>query len=335
MAKPLVLPEPFSGDGSWEDWSDHFENVAAVNKWDDAAKLLWLRVRLTGKAQTAYKNLPLEARNDYKASLTALKELFEPDSKQQLYLAEFQTRRRKQTEGWADFGILSSTKSSCMLGRWIRRYWRHWRGERCYCCRSYSARYDDGNATTPDGSNGEAGNPAEVDPATTITSARWGSRRGAAGRKTSSRLLELWTRGPLFQGLRIAKQSGKLESSAAVSRAVDGEAVARKPMPVGHTTALHLMVFLGDSPVSFLLDTGASVSLLQKEVWDRTRPSGQLEPWTGPRLVGVEGSPLTVHGVNKLTLLIDGTPFEHNLVIVGKLSTEALIFFHCRTAHWM
>ena len=51
-----------------------------------------------------YKNLPLEAGNDYKASLTALKECFEPDSKQQLYFAEFQTRRRKQREGWADFG---------------------------------------------------------------------------------------------------------------------------------------------------------------------------------------------------------------------------------------
>ena len=85
MAKHLVLPEPFSGDGSWEDWSDHFEYVVAVNKWDNAAKLLWLRVRLTGKAQMACKNLPLEACNDYKASLTALKECFEPDSKQQHY----------------------------------------------------------------------------------------------------------------------------------------------------------------------------------------------------------------------------------------------------------
>ena len=53
MARPLMLPEPFTGDGSWTLWQSHFDDVAAVNGWDDAAKLLWLRVRLTGRARTA------------------------------------------------------------------------------------------------------------------------------------------------------------------------------------------------------------------------------------------------------------------------------------------
>ena len=46
--KPLIVPELFSGVGSWEDWIDHFESAAAVNKWEDADKLLWLRTRMTG-----------------------------------------------------------------------------------------------------------------------------------------------------------------------------------------------------------------------------------------------------------------------------------------------
>ena len=29
--RPLVLPEPYDGSGSWSEWSFHFENVAAVN----------------------------------------------------------------------------------------------------------------------------------------------------------------------------------------------------------------------------------------------------------------------------------------------------------------
>ena len=51
---PLLTPESFSGKGSFSEWLQHFEGVAAITKWDDAAKLLWLRVRLVGAAQTAY-----------------------------------------------------------------------------------------------------------------------------------------------------------------------------------------------------------------------------------------------------------------------------------------
>ena len=57
-ARPLVLPEPFTGETNYCDWIDHFENVIAVNGWDKAAKLQWLRVQLTGRAQTALKQLP-------------------------------------------------------------------------------------------------------------------------------------------------------------------------------------------------------------------------------------------------------------------------------------
>ena len=60
VTRPVVLPEIFSGEGSWTDWSDHFSNVAALNRWDEEAKRLWLRVRLSGRAQTAYKRLSRE-----------------------------------------------------------------------------------------------------------------------------------------------------------------------------------------------------------------------------------------------------------------------------------
>ena len=53
-ARPLVLPEPFDGKKSWDDWKLHFEDVAAVNEWTAPQKLKWLRVRLTGRAQNYY-----------------------------------------------------------------------------------------------------------------------------------------------------------------------------------------------------------------------------------------------------------------------------------------
>ena len=58
-------------------------------------------VRLTGKAQRAFKRLGDADRADYKA-MKALLECFEPASKRELYVAEFQVRRKKKTEGWAD-----------------------------------------------------------------------------------------------------------------------------------------------------------------------------------------------------------------------------------------
>ena len=101
--RPLVMPDTFSGDGKFDDWKEHFENVAAVNSWTDDEKLLWLKVRLTGKAQKAFKRLGDADRVDYKKAMKALLERFEPASKRELYVAEFQVRRKKKTESWADF----------------------------------------------------------------------------------------------------------------------------------------------------------------------------------------------------------------------------------------
>ena len=52
-----ILPELYCGDGSWDAWFGHFQNVAAVNNWDDAIKLRWLKARLTGRAQVTMQRL--------------------------------------------------------------------------------------------------------------------------------------------------------------------------------------------------------------------------------------------------------------------------------------
>lgn len=83
---------------------DHFNNVAAVNRWKDEQKLLCLKVRLTRRAQTAFKQLPKGTKGQFEAAVTALGKHFEPQSKCELYVAEFHTRRKRRTEGWADRG---------------------------------------------------------------------------------------------------------------------------------------------------------------------------------------------------------------------------------------
>ena len=101
--RPLISPDPFSGECSWTDWVDHFEAAATVNGWDDSTKLKWLPVRLTGKAQVAWRRLSADAKGDYDTAKEALRKRFEPDSKRQRYATEFHSRQRRDDEKWGDF----------------------------------------------------------------------------------------------------------------------------------------------------------------------------------------------------------------------------------------
>ena len=94
------------------EWVTHFESVAIVNKWEkDEDKLKWLRVRLTGKAQTAFMNLPESARSSYGECIMALQKRFAPESRRELYVAELQTRTKRANEDWASFGDALRTLS--------------------------------------------------------------------------------------------------------------------------------------------------------------------------------------------------------------------------------
>ena len=70
----MIVPECFSGEECFEDWIDQFENIAEINHWDDGQKLMWLIVRLTGRALMAYKKFPTTACGNFKKAVRALQE---------------------------------------------------------------------------------------------------------------------------------------------------------------------------------------------------------------------------------------------------------------------
>lgn len=103
--KPVITPEAFTGVESWDEWIDHFESLADVNKWgSNADKLKWLKVCLTSRAMKVFRQLPGATRNDYKLAMKALRKRFEPESRTEFYIAELQIRRRRKGEDWATFG---------------------------------------------------------------------------------------------------------------------------------------------------------------------------------------------------------------------------------------
>ena len=82
--RSVITAEPFSGEQSWEDWIDQFETIAAINGWNDERKLIWLKVRLTGRALLAYKKFPVTACTTFKNAVVALAGRFDPESRRDL-----------------------------------------------------------------------------------------------------------------------------------------------------------------------------------------------------------------------------------------------------------
>ena len=125
--RPIIAPEPCNGEGNFTNWLEHFEGVTRLNKWKEKTK--WLQVRLTRRAQAAYKQLkPKTWEGSFNGLVEALHQRFELDSRRELYAAEFQTRRKKKLESWADSG-----DSICALigGQGAPEPWGRWETTAC------------------------------------------------------------------------------------------------------------------------------------------------------------------------------------------------------------
>ena len=116
--RPVIIAEIYSGEQPWEDRIDQFESIAAINGWDEEKKLVWLKVRLTRRALLPFKKFSVTAKASYKNMVVMMQERFEPQSKRDLYHAEFQVCCMKHTEMWADYG-------EDLRSLWIRRT-PHW-----------------------------------------------------------------------------------------------------------------------------------------------------------------------------------------------------------------
>ena len=78
-------------------------------------------------------------------------------------------------------------------------------------------------------------------------------------------------------------------------------------------------------PFSFLIDTGAAVSLIHLNTWKGCASSDILLQPCPRQLVSVTGAPLQVLGTAQVALHIQSTPLECDLLVVDGLTTDGIL----------
>eukprot|EP00731_Ephydatia_muelleri_P033667 Em0035g4a len=339
--KPLLLPEIYSGESQcWSDWIEHFESVAALNKWAaEDEKLKWLKVRLAGKARTAFQKLPRNVREEYGECLKALKQRFEPDSKKELYVAELHTRTRRKDEDWATFGDALKVLA-----------------DKAYSDLEEKARESGaqkGNIATTAAAGPETLAEAlkvlndrlqklevlVVNKAESSSAGKPISQGTTQGRGAEKKRPTCWhcgRKGHIARNCweRQSQQSqGNFKPLGGTGQPRgEGHVKAQKKMVTVPTLSVSSAIsfsvsgMIGACPLELLVDTGATVSLLNVNMWnkiDSTKLS--LEQWTGKKLVGVNGTALLVKGLIRAQVCIEGFEFVGNFVVSGELVVDAIL----------
>ena len=92
---------------------------------------------------------------------------------------------------------------------------------------------------------------------------------------------------------------------------------------VNPTSAYHGTGYVNNVRVNFMLDTGAPVSLVRKDVFDQAQ--AELVPWAGGGLVGVEGTPLVIHGMAAVEIGLLGKLLPTEVVVASSLKAQAIL----------
>ena len=96
------------------------------------------------------------------------------------------------------------------------------------------------------------------------------------------------------------------------------------------TTDYHLQGTIEGVPARFLVDTGATTSILNKNIWDRLNQQNSIRSLmaaTDKKLVGVEGSPLKVLGMGIFNVVFEQQQFNVNFLVADSLTTEARVYY--------
>eukprot|EP00731_Ephydatia_muelleri_P014897 Em0008g617a len=323
-----MTPEPFDGETTgWLEWMDHFESVAAVNKWVSGEdRLKWLRVRLTGKAQTAFRRLPDDVKADYGTCAEALQRRFNPDSKRQLYMVELNARTKRRDEDWAAFGdavrvladkaypeLAENARERLALNQFLEQIEN---SQVAFSVKQKRPR------------NVEEAAAAVIELESYLRSTGKPSRVNAVS--SQEQVLEPETHHTVpAEPVSAVTSQDRRDSLTATMKSLC-ERLQRVEVLIGEKERL------GTRGANFVIDTGAAVSLVRRDVWEQIVKGDctlVLEQWAGRRLVGVNGAPLSVSGCKKVDIFLNGMPFKVMCVVTDDIMVEAILGLDFVNAH--
>ena len=113
----------------------------------------------------------------------------------------------------------------------------------------------------------------------------------------------------------------------------EGDKLASNPnhplyiYPITPVECLCMLGKVGGELISFLLDTGAAVTLIGSDVWKHVnaKQPTKLQSGSNQKLVEVDGSPLEVHGQVHVTVVTQGNTLETQALVVSPLTTEGIL----------
>ena len=125
------------------------------------------------------------------------------------------------------------------------------------------------------------------------------------------------------------RATGKLTTLNTPGQVFEGEVGMADSIgicPVNPIPAYKIQGQIRNQAADFVLDTGAAVTLVRKELWELSKLQGmELEEWNGKQLVGVEGTPLHVCGIAQVQISLGGRCFQSQVVIVSGLTADAIL----------
>ncbi|KAL5496456.1 hypothetical protein EMCRGX_G012740 [Ephydatia muelleri] len=344
-------------------------------------KLKWLKVRLTGKAQTAFKKLPQDVKENYGECIKSLQRRFDPDSKRQLYVAELSARTRHKDEDWATFGdvlrvladkaypdLEEKARERLALNQFLAQI------ENAQVAfgvkQKRPTNVEEAVVATIElesylGSSGKplrvsAVSPQEPDPDVRVRRADRAEAVAAVSPLDEPQTVKLLgerlqrlemllekqgsstrprTKRPYCKILSESRNraaSGKLQSLSGKSLPREGrrhveaqtDQLTVPSLSVTCGVSYSVKGVIGVVAIAFVVDTGAAVSLIRKDVWTQlvNRDSTLvLEQWSGKKLVGVNGASLSICGCGNIQVLFKGTPFMVTCIVTDDITIEAIL----------
>eukprot|EP00731_Ephydatia_muelleri_P010034 Em0005g620a len=243
--------------------------------------------------------------------MKALAKRFNPDSKREVYVAELHSRNRRKLECWATYadilkGLADKAYPDLEEAARERLALNQFLGELDKPQVAFGVRQ---------------GRPKSLDEAVSLTIELESYIGGSHGKPARVNFSQVDAELPNASASTTVAEEQECSGVLAVTLQSINERLQRLELRLKNSVVCSV-------PVTFVIDTGAAVSLINNCVWNQIARAGhvaELQQWIGNRLVGVNGSPLSTKGFGSFDIVFGNKKFGATLIVTGDITVGAIL----------